>query len=34
MSVWMMGVDHNTADLDTRSRFSLTNKKRAEPMSL
>lgn len=28
MSVWMMGVDHNTADLDTRSRFSLTNKKK------
>jgi len=30
MSVWMVGVDHNRADLDVRARFSFTKKKTEE----
>ena len=34
MSVWMIGVDHNTADLDTRGKFSLTNKNKERAYEL
>lgn len=30
MSIWMIGIDHNSADLDVRGLFSLTKKKMAE----
>lgn len=30
MSIWMVGIDHNTADLDVRGKFSFTKKKMGE----
>ena len=27
MPIWMAGIDHNRADLDIRSRFSLTKRR-------
>ena len=30
MSIWMVGVDHNRADLDVRGEFSFTKKKMEE----
>ncbi|MCR5025629.1 MAG: glutamyl-tRNA reductase [Lachnospiraceae bacterium] len=34
MSVYMLGVDHNTAGLDIRSKFSLTNKNKEKAYEL